>query len=127
MIRGIRGATTVESDQQEAIVEATLMLLKDMIEKNSIDPEETASVFISTTEDIRSVFPAKALRKIDGWEYVPVMCMREIPVKDALPYCVRVMVHVNTQKKQKDIQHIYHQQAVKLRPDLVVAQRKADS
>ncbi|WP_404403510.1 chorismate mutase [Jeotgalibacillus malaysiensis] len=127
MIRGIRGATTVDRDQQDAIVEATLMLLKDMIEKNSIDPEETASVFISATEDISSVFPAKALRKIDGWEYVPVMCMREIPVKDALPYCIRVMVHVNTQKKQKDIQHIYHHEAVKLRPDLVGAQRKADS
>ncbi|MFB1080826.1 chorismate mutase [Jeotgalibacillus sp. JSM ZJ347] len=127
MIRGIRGATTVDSDQQESIVSATYFLLAEMIEKNHIDPEDTASVFISTTDDISSVFPAKALRQIEGWEYVPVMCMREIPVKDALPLCIRVMVHVNTKKKQKEIQHIYHHEAVKLRPDLVGANRKADS
>ncbi|MDZ5712008.1 chorismate mutase [Jeotgalibacillus haloalkalitolerans] len=126
MIRGIRGATTVDHDQQESIVNATFSLLEDMIEKNNIDPEDTASVFISTTDDINSVFPAKALRKLEGWEYVPVMCMSEIPVKDALPFCIRVMVHVNTPKKQKEIQHVYHHEAVKLRPDLVGANRKVD-
>ncbi|AJD91300.1 chorismate mutase [Jeotgalibacillus malaysiensis] len=127
MIRGIRGATTVDHDGQDAIVEATFTLLQDMIKKNKIDPEDTASVFISTTEDIRSVFPAKALRKIEGWEFVPVMCMREIPVKDALPFCIRIMVHVNTELSQKEVQHIYHHEAVKLRPDLIGAHRKADS
>ncbi|MBM7577432.1 chorismate mutase [Jeotgalibacillus terrae] len=124
MIRGIRGATTVDSDKEELVIEATLSLLEEMIEKNSIDADDTASVFISTTDDIRSVFPAKALRKIEGWQYVPVMCMQEIPVKDALPGCVRVMVHVNTGKKQKDIQHVYHHEAVKLRPDLAMIRKE---
>ncbi|TFE03083.1 chorismate mutase [Jeotgalibacillus salarius] len=127
MIRGIRGATTTENDQEENVIHATLTLIEDMINKNNIEPEETASVFISTTDDLKSVFPAKALRKIAGWEYVPVMCMQEIPVVDALPQCIRVMVHVNTEKKQKEIQHIYHQEAVKLRPDLMEALRKVDN
>lgn len=121
MIRGVRGATTINENKEIEIVEATEILLRKMIEENSIDAEMVASVFISVTEDITAVFPAKAMRLIEGWKYVPVMCMREIPVESSLEKCIRVMMHVNTNISQKEVTHIYLGDAIKLRPDLNAA------
>ncbi|WNS74028.1 chorismate mutase [Bacillus sp. DTU_2020_1000418_1_SI_GHA_SEK_038] len=123
MIRGVRGATTVNENNEMEIIEATEILLRKMIEENSIDAETVASVFISVTEDITAVFPARAMRLIDGWKYVPVMCMREIPVESSLERCIRVMMHVNTNISQQDISHIYLGNAIKLRPDLNTADK----
>lgn len=119
MIRGVRGATTVVENLENQIVSATEALIKEMILKNELLPENVASIFISVTEDITATFPAKALRKFEGWSLVPVMCMREIPVPESLDFCIRIMMHVNTNKSQKDIQHIYLEGAKHLRPDLI--------
>ncbi|MCM3566790.1 chorismate mutase [Neobacillus mesonae] len=118
MIRGVRGATTVSSNSAEEILHATEELVAKMIELNKIQPELVGSVFISTTEDVNAVFPAKVLRNFDGWKYVPVMCMREIPVPNSLVKCIRVMMHVNTEIPQKEINHVYLNDAIVLRPDL---------
>jgi len=118
MIRGVRGATTVSTNSEEAIVSATEELLAKLIEVNQIQPNSVASVLISTTEDINAAFPAKALRKFAGWTYVPVMCMRELPVPNSLEMCVRVMMHVNTNLPQEEIIHVYLKEAKVLRPDL---------
>ncbi len=118
MIRGIRGATTVERDTEMEVISAAEKLMAEIIQVNEIDPEMVASVFFSATEEIRSVFPAKALRKFEGWTYVPVTCMKEITVSNSLPFCIRVMIHVNTTKSQKEIQHVYQAGATVLRPDL---------
>ncbi|MEH6907427.1 chorismate mutase [Neobacillus drentensis] len=118
MIRGMRGAITVNQNTEEEIVTATEELLKKIIEENQIQPDLVASVFISTTEDINAVFPARALRKFEGWTYVPVMCMQEIPVPNSLTMCVRIMMHVNTAKSQDEINHVYLKGAQVLRPDL---------
>ena len=119
MIRGIRGAITVRENREEEIVEKTEQLMREVIEKNALEPDAVASVFVSVTEDIDAVFPAKALRRIDGWAYVPVMCMREIPVPGSLPLCIRVMFHADTDAAQKDINHIFLEGASVLRPDLL--------
>jgi chorismate mutase len=119
VIRGVRGATTVEKNEGSEIIFKTEELLKEMIRANDIVPESVASIFISVTEDITSGFPAKAVRHFEGWSYVPVMCMREIPVPGALEYCIRVMMHLNTTKSQGEIRHIYLEKAVVLRPDLI--------
>ncbi|MEY2192273.1 chorismate mutase [Neobacillus sp. BF23-41] len=118
MIRGMRGAITVNQNTEEAIITATEELLEKIIEENHIQPELVASVFISTTKDINAVFPAKALRKFEGWTYVPVMCMQEMPVPDSLKMCVRIMMHVNTTQSQEEINHVYLKGAKVLRPDL---------
>jgi chorismate mutase len=118
MIRGMRGAVTVDSNSEEVIISETEELLKQLIEGNNILPEQVASVFISTTDDLNAAFPARALRKFDGWTYVPVMCMRELAVTNGLPMCVRVMLHVNTAVKQEEIVHVYLKGAKVLRPDL---------
>lgn len=118
MIRGVRGAITVNENSETEIVAATERLLKIMIDENRIEPDGVASVFISVTEDITAAFPAKALRLFAGWDYVPVMCMREIPVPGSLEKCIRVMLHVNSSSRQDEISHIYLEEAVRLRPDL---------
>lgn len=119
MIRGVRGAITVTKDHPDEILQETKKLVLEMIKANNIDPEEVASVIISTTPDVSSAFPAKAVRTLENWTYVPVMCTHEMNVPGSLPLCIRVMMHVNTEQSQKDIQHIFMNEAVKLRPDLV--------
>ncbi|MBM7647989.1 chorismate mutase [Bacillus ectoiniformans] len=118
MIRGVRGAATVDENNHDMLVDAAEQLLKEMISLNKIEAEDVCSIFISVTEDLDAAFPAKAIRKIEGWSYVPVICMKEIPVPGSLEKCVRIMMHVNTEVPQKDIQHVYQGKAVSLRPDL---------
>ncbi|HZH60306.1 MAG TPA: chorismate mutase [Metabacillus sp.] len=120
MIRGIRGAITVTEDNEQQILQATNKLLKEMIKKNNIQPENVAQVLITVTEDLISTFPAKALRNLEGWTFVPVMCMQEIPVAGSLQMCIRVMMTVNTEIKQNKINHVYLEGATVLRPDLSV-------
>lgn len=119
MIRGVRGAITVAENNEEQIIQNTERLLREMIRKNDIDPDQVASVFISATNDLNACFPAKALRKIDGWTYVPVTCMQEMAVEGSLEKCVRVMMHINTTRSQKEIRHVYMEKAKNLRPDLI--------
>ncbi|WP_079479960.1 chorismate mutase [Halobacillus salinus] len=118
MIRGVRGATTVERNEAEEIVLKSKELMEELVTKNKILPEQVASVYFSVTEDLDATFPAKCLRQLQGWTHVPVMCMKEIPVPGSLPLCIRVMVTVETDIPQDAIHHIYHHQAKQLRPDL---------
>ncbi|MBX9972825.1 chorismate mutase [Cytobacillus firmus] len=118
MIRGVRGAVTVDKNSESEILEATELLIRQMIQENKIKSEDVASVFISVTEELTAAFPAKAMRSIEGWTYVPVMCMREIPVEGSLRNCIRVMMHVNIDAPQQNICHIYLREAIQLRPDL---------
>jgi chorismate mutase len=119
LIRGIRGAITVVEDSNEQVLKETARLLQELIHSNDIDPDAVASVIISTTTDITSAFPARAVRGLEGWNYVPVMCTHEMNVPGALEKCIRLLVHVNTDKSQQAIQHIYLNNAVQLRPDLI--------
>ncbi|MCM3734622.1 chorismate mutase [Bacillus cytotoxicus] len=118
MNRAIRGATTVNCNEKAQILTATERLVKKMASDNRVFPDEIVSVLISTTADVNACFPAAALRRMEGWSYVPVMCMQEIEVPDALEKCIRVMMTVMTNKRQHEIQHVYLEKAVQLRPDL---------
>ncbi|WP_426453582.1 chorismate mutase [Paenibacillus sp. S-38] len=117
-VRGIRGAITVERNDENEILSATTELLHQIVLENGIVPEEIASVFITVTPDLTATFPAKTIRQMKDWELVPLMCSLEIPVEGALPRCIRFMVMVNTEKKQDEIVHVYLREAMRLRPDL---------
>lgn len=117
-VRGLRGATTVERDEAEEVLKATEELVKEVAVANQVQPEDIVSVLVSTTPDVRSTFPAKAVRSIDGWTYVPVMCTHEMDVPGGMPKCIRVLMHANCAIPQKEIVHIYQNEAIKLRPDL---------
>jgi chorismate mutase len=121
-IRGIRGATTVTADQPDLILQATRELLEEILAENEdMQPEDIASAIFTVTDDLISTFPAQAARQM-GWDLVPMLCGREIPVPGSLPRVIRVLVHWNTELAQSEIKHVYLHDAVKLRPDLVAAQ-----
>ncbi|KIL34831.1 chorismate mutase [Cohnella kolymensis] len=117
-VRGIRGATTVELNEEKAILDATIQLLNGIVEVNHFSPEDIAHVFVTVTQDLDATFPARAIRQMDGWDLVPLMCAIEIPVKGSLEKCIRLMVSVNTELSQSQIQHVYLNRAKALRPDL---------
>ena len=118
MLRGIRGATAVETDQPEEILQATQELLERILQANpSLRPTDIASAIFTVTPDLRSAYPARAAREI-GWERVPMLCAQEIPVPNGLPLCIRVLIHWNTDLPSEAVQHVYLHQATSLRPDL---------
>ena len=114
--RGVRGATTVTANTREEILQETRLLLALMIHQNGIKPEDVASAFFTTTPDLNAAFPALAARQL-GWSQAALLCGHEMDVPDALPRCIRILVHWNTDKKASEIQHVYIKEAVKLRPD----------
>jgi chorismate mutase len=93
------------------------LLLREIIEANSVRPEDVAAVFFTTTPDLNAEFPATAARSL-GWHLVPLLCGHEMAVGGRLAHCVRVMMLVNTERAQSDIRHIYLGGAQSLRPDL---------
>lgn len=116
--RGIRGATTVTADDKEQIHLSTQELLTSILEANpALRTDDIASAVFTVTDDIAATHPALAARQI-GWDLVPMLCAREIPVPNSLPLCIRVLIHWNTELPQSAIQHVYLRDAVKLRPDL---------
>lgn len=118
MTRGLRGATTVEHNHADEMIIRTKELIEEMVAENQVTPDMISHVFISVTADLNAVFPAKALRQLPNWTYVPVMCMKEIEVPNSLEKCIRVMMVVNTTVPQQEIKHIFHHGAIQLRPDL---------
>jgi len=116
--RGIRGATSVDLDQPERVLEATRELLNAILSANpGLECGDIASVFFTVTDDISSVHPALGARQM-GWCLIPMLCAREIPVPGSLPRCIRVLVHWNTDRAQESICHVYLHEAAALRPDL---------
>ena len=117
-VRGVRGATVSEKDDPENILSATRILLNTILTENpDMVSEDIASVIFTATDDLNSVYPAKAAREM-GWNQVPLICAREIPVPGGLAGCIRVLIHWNTDKPQSEIRHVYLGAAASLRPDL---------
>lgn len=122
MVRGIRGAITVEEDTRGAILSATRELLAKMLEVNAItDPDAIAAMIFTLTDDLRAAFPAEAARQL-GMQMVPLINSREIPVPGSLERVIRVMILWNTDTPQRNVRHVYLREAVRLRPDLESAQ-----
>jgi chorismate mutase len=121
-VRGIRGATTVDADQPEQILAATQELLEEVLEANGIvEFDEIVSAIFTTTSDLTSTFPAEAARRL-GMHQVPLLCSCEIPVPNSMPRCIRVLLHVNTPRLQREMVHVYLREARRLRPDMKSAQ-----
>ncbi len=114
LVRGIRGATTAESNEPKAILAATRELLREIIDRNTIQLDDVASAIFSTSPDLNAEFPAVAARQL-GWGDVPLLCGHEMSVPGSLPSCIRVLIHVNTDKSPNEIRHVYLRGAVNLR------------
>jgi len=112
--RGIRGATTVEHNTEEDIIAATTELLEEMIKANGINPDYVASAIFTTTKDLNAAFPAAAARQM-GWTNVALLCSHEMDVPGSLRMCIRILIHLNTNKNADEIQHIYIKEATNLK------------
>ncbi|PZC47092.1 MAG: chorismate mutase [Chloroflexi bacterium] len=121
-VRGLRGATTVDRNEPDAIIAATRELLDEMVRRNDVRAEDVASAWFSTTRDLDAEFPAVAARRGLGWDHVALMCGHEMDVPGALPSCLRILLHINTPQSQEAVQHVYLRGATVLRPDVVSAE-----
>jgi len=121
-VRGIRGATSVEADTPADIQAATTELLQEILRTNQIEVfDEIVSAVFTTTADLTSSFPAEAARSL-GMHQVPLLCASEIAVRTSVPRCIRVLLHLNTDKTQREMVHVYLREARRLRPDVKSAQ-----
>lgn len=117
MVRAIRGAITIESNTVEEILKETKTLLTELEKANNLILDDVISIIFSSTKDLDAGFPAVAARQL-GWTDIALMCTNEIDVPGSLKMCIRVMMHVNTEKRNKELKHVYMKGAKVLRPDL---------
>ena len=117
-VRGIRGATTVEENTAIALSDAVNELLAEIEAHNQFDPSDIVCVFFTTTADLDAIFPAAAARSRPGWNYVPLIDLQQMHVRDSLERCIRVLIQLNTTLPQSKMVHRYLRNARILRPDL---------
>ncbi len=116
-VRAVRGATTVDEDTPAAITERVVALLRCILDRNQLVEDDIISILFTATEDIVSTFPATAARSM-GLGAVPLICARELAVVGSVPRCIRVMLHVTTERPRQDVHHVYLEGAQGLRDDL---------
>ena len=116
-LRALRGATTLDADTRDQVIERTSELIMAILNRNGVEHEDLVSLIFTATDDVRSEFPAAAARSI-GISDVPLLCARELDVEGAVPHCVRVLVHLYSEKTPSELRHVYLEGAKPLRTDL---------
>ena len=113
--RGIRGATTADNNDRESIIDATKELLESIVNKNNLNVDDIAAAFFTTTKDLTAEYPAVAARRSLGWTQVALSNTHEMEVPNDISKCIRVLILVNTDKKQSEINNIYLKDSINLR------------
>jgi chorismate mutase len=116
-VRAIRGATQVDRDDRELLLDATAELVSAVLERNGLEPDDLISVVFTATPDLTSDYPAYAARRL-GLVDVPLLCATEIDVVGALPRVVRLLAHVESDRPRSELRHVYLHGAAALRTDL---------
>jgi chorismate mutase len=116
-VRALRGATTVDADTEQQITERVQALVREMLARNGIDKSDLISLIFTATDDLTALFPATAARGV-GLGDVPLLCARELAVRDGTPRCIRVLMHLNTERSASELRHVYLEEARGLRDDL---------
>ncbi len=116
-VRAVRGATQVEQDDRQEILDATTELLTAVLEKNALSNDDLISVVFTATPDLTAEFPAYAARQM-GIVDVPLLCAGEIAVPGAMPRVLRLLAHVETDRPRAEVRHVYLRGAAALRTDL---------
>lgn len=116
-IRALRGATTVETDSRDEVLARVRELLEEMLSRNDVDHDDIVSIVFTATDDIHSCFPAEGARQL-GLGDVPLLCARELEITGSMPMCIRVLLHMGTDKSRAALRHVYLHKAVGLRDDL---------
>lgn len=116
-LRALRGATTVDEDTREAIHAAVIELLEEMCARNEVRHDDVVSVLFTATDDLHAAFPAAGAREV-GFGDVPLLCARELDIAGATPRCIRVLMHLESDRQRSELRHVYLRGAVGLRDDL---------
>ena len=116
-VLALRGAITLERDEREHLLERVRRLLAEMLERNGVAHDDLISILFTATPDVHSVFPAVAAREM-GLGDVPLICAQELDIDGAMPLCIRVMMHLVTDRDRSQLRHVYLEQARGLRDDL---------
>ena len=118
-VAALRGATTLDADVREQVLERTVEMLGRLLDRNGLGHDDLISLFFTATEDVRSEFPAAAVRAA-GISDVPMICARELGIDgdSNIPLCIRVLAHVHTERRRDDLRHAYLHGARQLRSDL---------
>ncbi len=116
----LRGAATVDANEAGQILEATEALMREIMERNDLRPAEVVSCIFTLTPDLDAEFPAVAARRL-GFDRVPLLCAREVPVPGAMPRVIRALIHFYAEEDH-DVRHVYLGGARQLRADLESAQ-----
>ncbi|GAA4371334.1 chorismate mutase [Actinomadura sp. NPDC048032] len=116
-VRAVRGATQIDADDRDQILEATTELVSEVMARNGLTTDDVISVIFTVTPDLTAEFPALAARKL-GFHEVPLLCATEIGVPGALPRVIRLMAHIATDRPRSDVQHVYLRGATALRLDI---------
>lgn len=116
-VRAVRGATQVDADDRDQILEATTELVSAVMARNELSTDDVISVIFTTTPDLTAEFPALAARKL-GFHEVPLLCASEIAVPGSLPRVIRLMAHIETGRPRSAVQHVYLRGATALRLDI---------
>lgn len=117
VLRALRGATTVDVDEEAHVHERVITLLEAMCERNDVHHDDIVSILFTATDDIHATFPATGARKL-GLGDVPLICARELDVVGGTERCIRVLMHLTTERSRADMRHVYLEGAVGLRDDL---------
>ena len=115
----LRGAITLDADTREQVLERTAEMLAVLCQRNRIGPDQIVSLILTATDDVRSEFPAAAVRAA-GISDVPMLCAKELSIDadSAIPLCVRVLAHVYSDRPRTELRHVYLRGARQLRSDL---------
>ena len=116
-VRAVRGATQLESDLREHMLDRVAEMVLDVMEVNGLVVDDFISVIFTATGDLHAEFPAYAARRL-GFGDVPLICARELEIEGSMPRVVRMMAHVETDLPRADITHVYLHGAANLRRDL---------
>ena len=116
-VRAIRGATQVDADDREQVLEATRELVSTVLERNELEHDDLISILFTATDDLSSAFPAEAARRM-GMGDIPLLCAREIPVVGSMPSVVRILMHFHTELGLREVTHVYLDGAERLRDDI---------
>lgn len=116
-LRALRGATTLDVDSAEQMLERVPPLVTEMLRRNDLSKDALVSVIFTATPDIHSMFPATAAREA-GLGDVPLLCAQELAIDGGTARCVRVLMHITTDRSREELRHVYLEGAAGLRDDL---------
>ena len=116
-VRALRGATTVDADTPEQVEERVAELVGEVLSRNGVMHDDLISMFFTATPDVTSMFPATAARRV-GMGDIPLLCSQELNIDGGTPRCIRVLVHLNTERPREMLHHVYLHGASSLRDDL---------